>query len=439
MNGVPGIAALRLSELAPAWFYAITPYRLGVGLTATLLPLFVVQVLGGSVIDVGYVAALGPLVGVPASVFWGNVSDRMHRRRPFLILGFLGFAGSTILLGFASSVGQVVVISMIGALLSTAVEPVASALVMDRLPEEQWAESFGRFNQIGGWSFVAGLAVGMAWLTMLPRMWSMSTSMRGLFLVAGGTAFLSLVLLLRSLPESSSAGRRLSFRPAMVGRLVVAVIEQALLHPSRVRFYMPRPSIVAGLRHYLKNALGRYYLATLFLFFSAALGLVPFPIFLTDVLGASSPQVFFVFLVKAATDALFYMPMGRLVRRRSGIVVLALASGVRVAILGALTLVALVRPGTSGLVPVTLVHVLTGVTWAAIAVSGTTVVAALAPKGLEGRAMGLYNSVIGLAWIVGSLVGGWVAGSLGYVASFGLAAGMMALMAIWLWRQRGIW
>jgi DHA1 family multidrug resistance protein-like MFS transporter len=424
--------------MAPAWFYAVIPYRLGVGLTATLLPLFVVQVVGGSVVDVGYVAALGPLVGVPASVMWGNVSDRLHRRRPFLILGFLGFAGSTMLLGLANSVGQVVVISMTGALLGTAVEPVASALVMDGLPEERWAESFGRFNQIGGWSFVAGLSVGMAWLAIWPRWWGMAMTMRGLFVLAGGTAFLSLALLLRFLPERASARRPGSFRPAMVGRLVVAVVEQALYHPSRLRYHMPRPALLAELRDHLRNALGRYYLATLLLFFTSALGLVPFPIFLTDVLGASSTQVFFIFLVKAVTDALFYVPMGRLVQKRSGISLLARASAARVAILGAFALIALLRPGAFGLVPVTLVHILTGVTWAAIAVSGTTVVAALAPKGQEGRAMGLYNSVIGLAWILGSLAGGWVAGTLGYTASFSVAAGLMALMAIWFWRQRGI-
>jgi DHA1 family multidrug resistance protein-like MFS transporter len=438
MNSAPKTPGYRLSRLAPAWFYAVIPYRLGVGLTATLLPLFVVQVVGGTVVDVGLVTALGPLVGVPASVFWGNLSDQLHRRRPFLFLGFLGFAGSTILLGLASSVGQVAVISITGALLSTAVEPVASALVMEGLPEERWAESFGRFNQIGGWSFVAGLGVGMAWLALLPRWWGMAMAMRGLFVVAGATAFLSLVLLLRFLPDPPVARRRPRFRPAMVGRLVVAVVEQALHHPSRLRFHTPRPALLAELRHYLRNALGRYYLATILLFFSSALGLVPFPIFLTDVLGASSTQVFFVFLVKAVTDSLFYVPMGRLAQRRSGIALLAQASATRVAILSAFALIALLRPGVYGLIPVTLVHILTGVTWAAIAVSGTTVVAALAPKGLKGRAMGLYNSVIGLAWILGSLAGGWVAGTLGYTVSFSVAAGLMALMAIWFWKQRGI-
>jgi predicted MFS family arabinose efflux permease len=197
-----------------------------------------------------------------------------------------------------------------------------------------------------------------------------------------------------------------------------------------------RPAFLSDLRSHVKGSLGLYYLATLVLFFAMALGFVPFPIFLTDVLGATSTQVFFVFLIKAATDAAFYVPMGRLVRRRNGVELLSLASAVRVGILGAYALAAVLWPGPHSLVPVSLIFMLTGVTWAAIAVAGTTAVAVLAQKGLEGRAMGLYNAVLGLGWIVGSLAGGWCAGTFGYGASFGSAAILMAMMAVWFWRLR---
>jgi len=258
----------------PTWFYAFIPYRLGVGLTATLLPLFVVQVVGGTVADVGYVAALGPLVGVPASILWGNLSDRLHVRRPFLFLGFLGFAASTMLLGFARSVWEVAVISMAGGLLSTAVEPVASALVLDQIPEDRWAESYGRLNQIGGWSFVAGMGVGAAWLAWGPQWRSAAASMRDLYLFAAVVASLSLLLVLRFLQEPAAVRGRRPFHPAFVGRLVVAVVELALHHPSRARVHVLRPGGLAGLHDHLRNALGRYYLASLLLFFTIAIGLV---------------------------------------------------------------------------------------------------------------------------------------------------------------------
>lgn len=436
MNSAARATGHAASELAPAWFYAIIPYRLSVGLTSTLLPLFVVQVVGGTVADVGIVTALGPLVGVPAAVFWGNLSDRWRRRRPFLILGFLGYAVFTVLLGLTGSVAEVILVSMAGALLSTAIEPVASALVVDQLPEEIWAEAFGRYNRIGGWSLVTGLGVGMVWLALSPTWWDVAASMRGLFLFAGTTAALSLVLVLRFLREPAIVRRHRPFRRAFVGRMVVAVVERGLHSPSRLLYYVLRPAFLSDLRTHVRGSLGRYYLGTLLLFFAMALGFVPFPIFLTDVLGATSTQVFLVFLIKATTDAAFYVPMGRMVRRRSGVELLALASAVRVGILGAYALTALLWPGTRGLVPVSLIHLLTGVTWAAIAVAGTTAVATFAQKGLEGRAMGLYNAVLGLGWILGSLAGGWCAATFGYGASFGAAAVLMGMMAIWFWTLR---
>jgi MFS family permease len=84
---------------------------MALGMTTSLLPLFVVQVVGGTVADVGYVTALSGLVGVPGSIFWGNLSCKMHRRRPFLLLGFAGFAASTLLLGLGQDLGQVLLIS----------------------------------------------------------------------------------------------------------------------------------------------------------------------------------------------------------------------------------------------------------------------------------------------------------------------------------------
>lgn len=63
-------------------------------------------------------------------------------------------------------------------------------------------------------------------------------------------------------------------------------------------------------------------------------------------------------------------------------------------------------------------------------------VAVLSPKALEGRAMGLYNALIGGAGIVGSLAGGHLAQAFGYSASFGAGAVLMGLAAAWMWKLR---
>jgi len=388
---------------------------------------------------VGRVTALAALAGVPASVFWGNLSDRPGRRRPFLLLGFLGFAASTLLIGLGHSVSQVLIVSTLGALFSTAIEPVASALVLDNVPQDRWPESLGRFNQIGGWSFVAGLLVGTAWLALLPGQWGPALAMRGLFLTAGGIASLSLALTLGWLHEPLTVRGRRRFHPifhAQPGLAIQAKARQALSHLPRLRYFVLRPAFLAQVRQHLRNALGRYYLCSLLSFFAIHVGFVPFPIFLTDTLGATNAQVFLISLIKFTIDALLYVPMGRVVQRRRGIGLLAQATAVRVGIFGLFALIALVRPGPIGLVVVTFVHIFSGVTWAAIAVSGTTAVAMLAPKGVKGRALGLYNAIIGAGGIAGSLAGGYLAQVFGYAVSFGTAALLMSLAAAWLWRLR---
>jgi len=423
-------------ELAPTWFYAFIPFRLGSGLTGTLLPLFVVQVLGGSVADVGLVTSLAALVSVPASIWWGNLSDRLRRRRPFILLGFLGFALSTLLIGLVHDVAQAIAVITLGTLMTTAIEPVAVALVLDHMPEEQWPECLGRLNQVGGWSFVAGLLFGMGWLGVVPGQWGAIPAMRGLFLVAGGVASLSLVLTLLWLPEPPLVRARRLFHPGFIGKIAVAVVERALFFPSRLRYFVLRPAFLAEARGQLSATLWRYYFYSLVFFFAMNVGFVPFPIFLTDALRATNAQVFLISLLKSIADALLYVPMGRAVQRRRGIGLQAQAAAGRVAIFGFFALLALIRPGPIGLVPLALVHIFTGVTWAVIAVSGTTAVAVLSPKGLEGRALGLYNAVIGAAGILGSLAGGYLAEVLGYSASFGVAALLLSLTAVWFWRLR---
>lgn len=422
--------------LIPRWLYVFTPHKLGSGLTSTLMPLFIVQVMGGSVADVGRITSLTALAGVPGSILWGNLSDRLGRRRPFLLLGFLGFGLATSLIGAGRSMTQLLLFSVVGGALGAAIGPVASALVLDDAPEDQWPEQVGRFNQIGGWSFVTGLMLGTLWLSQLPPRWGAEAAMRGLFLLAGGVALLSLVVTMLWLPEPRAVRSHRQFHPRLTGKLAVSVVERGLFYPPRMLYFVLRPAFLGQVRRYLKNTLGRYYLCSFLLFFAINVGFVPFPIFLTDVLDATNAQVFLITLIKSTTDAFFYVPMGRVMQRRQGIGLQAQASAVRVAIFGIYALLSLARPGPAGLIVVGTVHILTGVTWAAIAVSGTATVAVLAPKGLEGRAMGLHNAIIGAAGIVGSLVGGHLAHGLGYSASFGAGGLLMGMSAIWLWRLR---
>src|SRR6266508_1236646 len=71
------------------WFYSYLPQGIAGGATSALIPLFAYG-LGGSLSDVGIIAAATSIASVPAFMLWGSLSDRLGRRKIFLLIGFLG-------------------------------------------------------------------------------------------------------------------------------------------------------------------------------------------------------------------------------------------------------------------------------------------------------------------------------------------------------------
>jgi MFS family permease len=417
---------------APVWFYALVPHKLGIGLIGSLLPLFVVQVVGGTVADVGRISSLTALAGIPAAILWGNLSDHLGRRRPFLLLGLAGYGLTAILISRGQSVGQVMAINVMGGFMMMAINPIASTLIFESAQKGQGPESLGAFNRIGGWSYVAGMVGGTIWLSRMPDIWGTEAAMRGLFLLGGSIAILSLLLGLVWIRDPQKVFVRRALRPAIIAHWLRTFVEQSIIQPPRPSLVRLRAGLGRAIAHYARSRLGWYLGISFLLFAGINAGMVPFPIFLTDVLGATSAQVFLVMVVKTVGDALAYVPMGRFVQKQGGVKVLAWVGLVRVGLLSIYAFMSLIRPGPVGLLIAGGFHLFWGLTWAGVAVCGTSAAAALADKGLEGRTLGVYNAVLGMAGIVGSLAGGYLAAGLGYVVSFGTAAALVGLGALGL-------
>ena len=420
----------------PAWFYAFIPNRLGDGLTAPLTPLFIVQVLNGNLADVGWVASLTSLASAPASIIWGNLSDRMQRRLPFMLAGLLAFSLSTILTGIADSIALVMIYSFFGSLLGTAVGPTSSALLIENIPEKQWPVSFGWFNQIGGLSYVAGMLIGTVWLQFLPDVFPNEAVMRGLFLFAGGAGLVSPILAMLWIREQAGRQSRVTPGPRVPGTLFAQVVERA-------RYFLPNLSNLAGAAQ-IQNlcstfgaTLGKYYLYTFVLFFGINIAFMPFPLFLSQSLKASNGQVFLINLVKSVVDTFFFVPMGNWMVHRRGLGLQSQAAGLRAVLFAICAALAFFQLGQAGLYAIVVVQILNGISWAAISVSGPTIVADLSQRGKEARSIGTYNAVMGLAGITGNLAAGYIVQFLGYVTSFSVAAAIMLFTGILLWRLRG--
>jgi MFS transporter, DHA1 family, multidrug resistance protein len=420
----------------PYWFYAFVPNRLGGGLIAPLTPLFVVQVLHGNLADVGWVASLTSLASAPASIIWGNISDRLKQRLPFMLAGLIGFAVFTILTGLSGNVPQILVYSFVGSLLGTALGPTSSALLIENIPEDQWPVSFGWFNQIGGLSYVAGMLIGTVWLQYLPGVLGNDLVMRGLFLFAGGMGLVSPFLAMLWIHEVRPVQEKpRKFVPGMIGRIVIRMVERTIYHfPSPFQLF--QQPFIKDFPANLKTALGKYYLYSFVLFFGINIAFMPFPLFLSQALNATNGQVFLINLAKSIVDTFFYVPMGNWMVRRRGLGLQAQAAALRAILFGLCGFLALIHAGQSGLFVIIFVQILNGISWAAISVSGPTSVADLTVRGTEARAIGTYNAVLGLAGITGNLAAGYIVQWQGYVVSFSIAAIIMLITGVLMWRLR---
>ena len=138
----------RASSNGQKWFYAYLPNGMAGGATSPLIPLFT-RILGGTVADVGAVAAASSIASVPAFIGWGNLSDHLRRRKAFVLVGFLGTALSLFLMGVSQSVSDFYLANLLAGVLGAASAPVGTVLILETTKQEGWASRIAVFSRIG--------------------------------------------------------------------------------------------------------------------------------------------------------------------------------------------------------------------------------------------------------------------------------------------------
>jgi len=409
------------------WFYSVVPQRIATGSTLSLPPLFITEVLGGTVAQVGLITALGSAVGAPAALAWGWLSDRVGPRKLYLTLGFLGFALPTLLMGFSRDVSQFVLLTVLLGIWSVAGTPVSSTLIMDLIPKEEWEDAFGRFNQIGGWGVVAGRVLGLVWIGYVTAQVGNALAQRSLWWLSGLLGLVSVVLAWWWTPRlyapkpHSLRGRLATIRPRDIPHLL-AVLRNPWngLNAGRVS---PRRWL-----RMLREPLIAYYIATLVLFTSSVFAYTVFAVWQRQELGSTTISVFLMGLVSSLAATLSYRWMGRRAGRRGSMGIQVLAVGLRVGVFGGFALVSILAlRGWSAELALFVLQAISGFSWAGIAVGGNAAVAHLAPKGNEGAAVGAYNTFVSLGSILGAFASGYVAQWTNFATVFVLGSAGMVL------------
>jgi MFS family permease len=131
------------------------------------------------------------------------------------------------------------------------------------------------------------------------------------------------------------------------------------------------------------------------------------PLYLSYELGAQEMQVGMLFTTGAATGALASVLSGRLSDRigRKPLIISSQLFFASVMILySTITYYLYAFP----------IHILEGFAWAMAATSAPALIADLAEKGRRGEAMGVYNTVWNIGWVIGPFLGGSLAQFYGF-------------------------
>jgi MFS family permease len=404
-------------------------YKLSEGLSSLLIPFFVKDILKGELGTVGVVLSLTSIAAVPASIFWGTLSDRLHKRKALIILGFAGSGISFLLMSLAQNTFQFGVLSFFFGLSSAALAPVSAILVMETSRREDWSESFGIFNKVGGWGWVGGLVLGVMLVPLLSHIFTKDLSMRLAFALMGILSLLAAYLAKVWLPEPKSREDRMEY-VKVVGRYPgFEVIEKVMYLPRRLVFFL-NPSRLGNLGETLSRELKWYLLATFLIFSGVLMSYTVFPLYLRDQIGIPEYWVYIINIVRTSSSSFFYAYVGVWIKRAERGKLQIIGTACRSAIFLFYGLLSFIELGFLKIPLIILVDAFSGFFWALIVVSGSTIVASLSKKGLEGEALGVYNTVIGFSKIFGTLVSGYLTQWLGFFPNYAMASLLITLGAI---------
>ena len=372
----------------------------GFSLVFPFLPLYVAELgvatRGSVAFWSGMVFSAQAVTMMVSSPIWGAVADR-YGRKPMLVRATLGGAVMVVLMGFAQSAEQLVLIRIVQGML-TGVVSATSALVAATVPKEKSGESLGLI-QTGIW---VGVAVG----PLIGGLVSVALGYRASFWITGGAlalAGVAVIFWVREDFEPLPVQKRINFWEGY---------KKLLRAPDMASLYS-----VSFLQ-----SLGR----------SVTMPIMAF--FFVELLSSSDGAVVMTGLsmgAKAAVGSVSAIYLGKLSDRIGHEKVLTAGAVIAV-------LVYLPQAFVANVWQLLFLQALTGVSAGAIMPATSALLNMRTPQGAHGTTFGLGNSVSSGGRIVAPILGAAVyplIGMRGVFALNTLVYVVLVLVALYIWRK----
>lgn len=415
------------------WFYSYLPTNMAGGCFDSLLPIFIVLALGGSVGDVALVSVAASLASVPSLIFWGKASDFMKWRKHFVVLGFLGRAVAYTIMGFCAGTGELLFANIVMGLLASASTPAMSILILESFAKEHWSEKIGLFNNIAGMGNLAGIALGSVWIAAAPLLFGLTFSLRLLFLINAVLALAGMWLAFILIIEPDEKISRETFYEHLL-QMVRWAHERGRYLPQKI-FYIFSLKHLRAITEVHSKGQSRimWFLSATFIYNIGAVGFFTIaPVFLLNTIGLDGSLLFVMSFVQAVSSTLLFKYFGKISDLGDKPRLLFMAKVSRFLIFGLYVLAVPIAAVSQAAAIAFLIvlHLAVGATWSIIADTQLPIAVDCGSDDNKGAHAGIFNATVGLGSIAGGAVGGILALAIGFVPSILLCSVMILASAI---------
>lgn len=99
--------------------------------------------------------SIGPLVMMVTMSIWGSISDKMGKRKPFILLGFIGYGATFLFSSFVADGFQYFIVTLVGSIFAASALPAGQAYLTSNTKKKGERIGFYMVAASSGWFFGA--------------------------------------------------------------------------------------------------------------------------------------------------------------------------------------------------------------------------------------------------------------------------------------------
>ncbi|MGP6294148.1 MFS transporter [Caldiplasma sukawensis] len=416
------------------WYTSYIFSNMGSGVLNPMIPIFISFYFSQSVIYVGIASSLSSLSSVIALILWGNISDNVRKRKIFVLIGFFGSFISLFSILFISTVTQYISVLIIYQFFAMASVPVSTLLIIENEIESEWSNTISAFSSISTIGTVLGLMGGFLFVYLFP---SSTFILKIIYVTSSIIYLLSFCLAIFTLRESDRKIRRSS----LSNLFSIRAFERGRYAPS----YVIHVIKLFGSKKEAKMSgrLLRYLFISGFLMFAFQVFFTPYPVFLIDKYNSQEWEVYVMYILNSGLSAISFLYAGKYIKKASLEKSLYIPLFIRIVVFGGTSIIPMMDLYSSVFhVLVILIYGAMGFVWSFISIGQISLINRSSTPQNRGKAIGYYNSIIGVGQILGAFLSGFIVDYYGFSYTFILASALvlvgLSLIAIFNKRDKKI-